>query len=91
MPQDVGFVGLGNIGRPMALNVLKRFGHLAAFDIDAARVRTLAEAGAVAAGSLAVLASKTKVILLSLPTSAEVMSSIGGQRGARFAISGGLA
>lgn len=72
LPQDVGFVGLGNIGRPMALNVLKRFGHLAAFDIDAARVRTLAEAGAVAAGSLAVLASKTKVILLSLPTSAEV-------------------
>jgi 3-hydroxyisobutyrate dehydrogenase-like beta-hydroxyacid dehydrogenase len=81
LTQDIGFVGLGNIGRPMALNVLKRFGRLAAFDIDAARARALAEAGAVAAGSLTELASKTRVLLLSLPTSAEVERVLLGDSG----------
>lgn len=81
LTQEIGFVGLGNIGRPMALNVLKRFGQLTVFDIDGARVRALAEAGAFAAVSLAELASKARVILLSLPTSAEVERVLVGDDG----------
>jgi len=81
LAQDIGFVGLGNIGRPMAANVLKKLGRLTVFDIDPARVRALTEAGAAGAGSLEDLASKAKVILLSLPTSAEVESVLLGEGG----------
>ena len=89
LARDIGFVGLGNIGRPMALNVLKAFGHLAVFDIDAAKVRTLAEEGAAAAPSLAQLASDAKIILLSLPTSAEVERVLLGDGGVAGAAAAG--
>lgn len=91
MAQDIGFIGLGNIGRPMATNILEKLGRLTAFDIDAARVRALSEAGAAAAGSLEELTSKARVILLSLPTSAEVESVLLGEGGvAGFAAPGTL-
>ena len=91
MAQDIGFIGLGNIGRPMATNILEKLGRLTAFDIDAVRVRALSEAGAAAAGSLEELTSKARVILLSLPTSAEVESVLLGEGGvAGFAAPGTL-
>ena len=72
MPQSVGFIGLGASGRPMALNVLKKFGALAVCDLDPARVAALTEAGADAASSSKELAARCDVVCLSLPTSAEV-------------------
>lgn len=75
----------------MATNVLKKLGHLTAFDIDPARIRALSDAGAAAAASLEALASKSHVILLSLPTSAEVERVLLGEGGvAAFAASGTL-
>lgn len=48
----IAFIGLGNMGAPMARNLLKA-GHaqLSVFDLNAQAVQSLVEAGATAAAS----------------------------------------
>lgn len=82
MVQRIGFVGLGNIGGPMAGTILRKLGAVTVFDLDAARVKTLTDAGATAAASLTGLAASADVILLSLPTSREVEIVLLGENGA---------
>jgi 3-hydroxyisobutyrate dehydrogenase len=74
---QVGFVGIGNMGWPMAKNILKaggnilKAGHkLAVFDLDKARVAKFVqeEQNAVAADSVAELAKASNVIITMLPT-----------------------
>jgi 3-hydroxyisobutyrate dehydrogenase-like beta-hydroxyacid dehydrogenase len=91
MTDTVGFIGLGNIGRPMAANTLRVFKALTVFDLDAAKVKTLVDAGATAAASVSDLAARCNVILLSLPTSAQVETVLLGDKGiAASAASGTL-
>ena len=42
----VGFIGLGNMGRPMAINLSRKGFHVAAFDVVRSHVDALAKAGA---------------------------------------------
>ena len=42
----IGFVGLGNMGAPMALNLLKAGHDLAVFDLSTQAVQQLVDAGA---------------------------------------------
>jgi 3-hydroxyisobutyrate dehydrogenase-like beta-hydroxyacid dehydrogenase len=72
MATRTGFIGLGNIGRPMAGNIVKAFPGTLVFDLDSARVDRLVSLGAKAAKSIADVAKGSDVILLSLPTSNEV-------------------
>jgi len=72
MATRIGFIGLGNIGRPMAGNIVKQFPGTLVFDLDTARVERLAGLGATPARSIADVARGSDVILLSLPTSNEV-------------------
>jgi 3-hydroxyisobutyrate dehydrogenase len=74
---QVGFVGIGNMGWPMAKNLLKaghnilKAGHkLAVFDLDKARVAKFVseEPNAVAADGAAALAEASNVIVTMLPT-----------------------
>ena len=68
----VGFIGLGNMGRPIAGH-LQRAGHqLAVFDVVPAAGAALVEAGATAAPDIATLAAASDVVFLSLPGPAEV-------------------
>ena len=61
----VGFVGLGNMGGPMARNLLKAGVKLVVHDLDPRKVQTLAEAGAeVAASAQAVARETTRSICL---------------------------
>ena len=46
MAERVGFVGLGNMGGPMALNLLKAGFELVVHDINPARLEPLVAAGA---------------------------------------------
>ena len=46
MTLSVGFVGLGNMGNPMALNVLKNGFALTVFDKNPQTMQNLVEAGA---------------------------------------------
>ncbi|HEY6611987.1 MAG TPA: 3-hydroxyisobutyrate dehydrogenase, partial [Pseudomonas sp.] len=69
----IGFLGLGNMGAPMARNLLKAGHQLSVFDLSGAAVASLVEAGAVAASSPAALAqADVELILTMLPAAAHV-------------------
>lgn len=64
----LGFIGLGNIGGAIASNLLEDGHELCVFDADAARCKTLGEAGATVAGRAADVARGSEITFLSLPT-----------------------
>lgn len=61
----VGMVGLGNIGAPVARNLVADSHTVTVFDTDVSRARSVA--GATAATGVAELAESSEVTLLSLP------------------------
>ena len=69
MPERIGFVGLGIMGRPMAENLAKKF-EVVGFDVEQVRMAGLT--GVAAARSAADLAATCPVICLSLPSAAVV-------------------
>ena len=78
----VGFVGMGNMGWPMAKHVLGGGFALTAFDIDAGRVRRFtAETGAGGAASAAALAAAADVVITMLPTGQVVREALLGEGG----------
>jgi 3-hydroxyisobutyrate dehydrogenase-like beta-hydroxyacid dehydrogenase len=71
-PERLGFIGLGNMGGPIALRLLRAGFPLAALDLDGERMRPLLTEGAAAAASPAELAERSTIILASLqPDSVE--------------------
>jgi len=70
---NIGFIGLGNMGGPMALNLLKAGHSLQVFDLVPASVQRLTEAGARALGSPADIArSDVELIITMLPAARHV-------------------
>jgi 3-hydroxyisobutyrate dehydrogenase len=68
----IGFIGLGNMGLPMAVNLVKAGHAVTGFDVTAASVAKLAAAGGTAAQSLAAAASGVDVVVTMLPAGKEV-------------------
>jgi 3-hydroxyisobutyrate dehydrogenase-like beta-hydroxyacid dehydrogenase len=68
MTNPLGFIGLGSMGRPIALNLIKRGHTLIVHDIDGAAVRELIEAGVEHAESARAVAARAKSVVLCLPT-----------------------
>jgi len=68
----VGFVGTGNMGRPMATNVLKAGHQLTVYDTRAEATAPLEALGATRAADLPSLARAVRVTLTSLPNEAIV-------------------
>ncbi|MCO2079695.1 3-hydroxyisobutyrate dehydrogenase [Pseudomonas aeruginosa] len=69
----IGFLGLGNMGAPMARNLLKAGHKLSVFDLSADAVANLVEAGATTVDSPAALArTDVEVIITMLPAAAHV-------------------
>lgn len=77
----VGFVGTGNMGAPMAANVLKAGHQLTVWDVRPEATRELEGRGAVRAKDLASLAAAVRVTLLSLPNEAIVEKVLFGDGG----------
>ncbi|QLC74780.1 3-hydroxyisobutyrate dehydrogenase [Pseudomonas sp. LPB0260] len=87
----IGFLGLGNMGGPMALNLLKAGHSLTVFDPFPQAVSTLVEAGAAAAASpVAVAEAKVEVIITMLPTAAHVKEVYLGKDGLLAHVSQGV-
>jgi 3-hydroxyisobutyrate dehydrogenase-like beta-hydroxyacid dehydrogenase len=61
-PAPVGFIGLGNIGKPMARRLLGWAGGLQVFDLAPAPLAELEAAGATVAASVADLARMARII-----------------------------
>ena len=68
----IGFVGLGNMGLPMARNLLRTGHALTGFDIDAGPLAALAEAGGSVAADAAGAAAGADVVITMLPAGAHV-------------------
>ncbi|MEZ2746896.1 3-hydroxyisobutyrate dehydrogenase [Halopseudomonas bauzanensis] len=78
----IGFLGLGNMGGPMAHNLLKAGHQLTVFDLSEAAVSNLVEAGASAAPSIAALASSdVELIITMLPAAQHVKGVYLGEDG----------
>ena len=69
----IGFLGLGNMGGPMARNLLKAGHRVTVFDPSAQAVAALVEAGATSANSPAAVAqARVEAIVTMLPAAAQV-------------------
>ena len=78
----IGFLGLGNMGGPMAHNLLKAGHQLTVFDLSQAAVANLVEAGASAAPSIAALAGgDVELIITMLPAAQHVKGVYLGEDG----------
>lgn len=64
----LGFVGLGQMGQPMARRLLAAGHELVVADVRPEAVAALVEAGAVAGGSPAEIADAVDIVMVSLPT-----------------------
>ena len=71
MTVSVGFIGLGNMGNPMAANVLKNGFALTVFDKNSQAMENLVQSGAKAAASAGAVAEQCEVVLTCVPGSPE--------------------
>ncbi|MEJ0077754.1 MAG: NAD(P)-dependent oxidoreductase [Alphaproteobacteria bacterium] len=71
--KTIGFIGIGNMGRPMAANLVKGGYQVVVYDLDGKRAREAAAGiGAKAAETLADLGKQADAIITMLPTGKEV-------------------
>jgi len=79
----VGFVGLGNIGKPMALRLAATDGvDLTVYDVDPQPLAVLEQAGAKVAGSVAELAGAVEVLCVMVRDDDQVREVLGAVLGA---------
>ena len=72
MAVSVGFIGVGNMGNPMAANVLKASFPMTVFDTNPKAMENLVAAGARKAGSAREVVEQSEIVLTSLPASPDV-------------------
>ena len=72
MAVTVGFIGVGNMGNPMAYNVLKASFAMTVFDMNPKAMENLIQAGAKRAGSPREVVESSEIVLTSLPASPDV-------------------
>ena len=68
MADTIGFIGLGNMGTPMATRLVEAGHHLVVFDTRDDVVGPFVERGAMRASSAADVGAKAGTVLVSLPT-----------------------
>jgi 2-hydroxy-3-oxopropionate reductase len=79
--KNIGFIGLGIMGCPMAKNLLKKGYSLTVYDIVPEKVDNLVDAGAKAGSSSKDVAEKSEIIITMLPNSPEVKEAVLGKNG----------
>ena len=72
MQMNVAFIGLGNMGNPMAMNMIKKGHVLTVYDLNPNTTKNLIAAGAKGAASVADAVAGATVIVTSLPGTPEV-------------------
>ena len=81
MAEQIGFIGLGIMGKPMARNLIQAGYELTVYDIVGEAVEELAIAGAKAASSSQEVAAATDKVITMLPDSADSERAILGPSG----------
>ena len=89
--KKIGFIGLGAMGSRMAKNLIDDGFNVIAYDIRKDAVTSLATLGAIPADSPKAVGEKSEIVVLSLPSSSEVIDTVTGQNGVLEGIeSGGI-
>ena len=79
--RNVGFIGLGTMGNPMAKNILKGGYPLAVYDVNADAMTELVEAGATSCDSAAEVARRSDAICSIVPDASDVETVMLGDQG----------
>src|SRR5260370_4095465 len=77
----IGFIGLGNMGGPMALNLIKKGHSLTVFDVRKAQAEPHLSGGATWADNPAAAARDAEVVFTSLPGPKEIEHVATGEGG----------
>jgi 2-hydroxy-3-oxopropionate reductase len=88
--KNIGFIGLGIMGKPMAKNLLKAGYSLIVYDIRSDPLKELVHAGAKAGNSPEDVAARSEVIITMLPNSPEVKEVVLGDKGVIFGAKSGV-
>lgn len=84
--QTVGFIGLGTMGKPMALNLLKSGNTVYGYDLFPEKAQDFAAAGGQLLNSSAQAAQKSQVIFTSVPSYANLQEVMFGEGGCAVAL-----
>ena len=79
---NIGFVGLGIMGKPMTRNLIKAGHQLAVYDINPELISELEASGAVPAKSASDAAAQSQVTITMVPDGPEVEAAVLGPSGA---------
>lgn len=77
----VAFIGLGNMGGPMAINLAKAGHQVTAFDLSAAALAQVKAAGAASAGSAIAAVADAEYVISMLPAGKHVIGLYLGEQG----------
>ena len=78
---DIGFIGLGIMGKPMVRNLMNAGNTVTVYDIVGTSVEEMATEGAIPASSSAEVAEKNALIITMVPDSADSEAAILGANG----------
>jgi len=81
MTERVGFIGVGNMGTPMALSLVRAGYAVLVYDVVPRGVQQVVAAGGRAAASLAQVATESDVVVSMLPSPTEVEQVVYGPDG----------
>jgi len=68
----IGFIGLGNMGTPMALNLLRGRHAVTGFDVSPKGIEAVVAAGGAAGKSISGVAAESEIVITMLPSGKEV-------------------
>ena len=77
----IGFIGVGTMGLPMAVNLVKKGFAVTAYDLNSQAVKAAVAAGMTAAASAAEAVAGADIVVTMLPSSPHVESVYGGDGG----------
>ncbi len=77
----VGVIGLGQMGRPMAANLVRRGFATSGFDVNASSLEAAVAAGVRKENSARAVLARSRVVLLSLPTEQALEALLMGEGG----------
>lgn len=89
MSNTIAFIGLGHMGKPMALNLLKAGHSLKVFDLNAEAMKELQEAGAQVGESAVDIAKDAQMVFTMLPAGRHVRQVYEGENGLLQAVAPG--
>ena len=81
MASTIGFIGLGNMGGPMAANLVKAGHRVLGFDLSEAAVSAHVDAGGEKAAGVAELSAVADVVVTMLPAGKHVRQIYQGEGG----------